>query len=193
MRMHKIALLIALVSGAAHAGENLLGDGDFGTGPIPPWTPVPVTLVYAVVANDGQPAAPSVDITTSGAGSSGQGLYQCVPITPGTSYRASAYVKSTSASATTITSIGLAAAFYTGPACGGIPLALANATANPNTLTLDTWTKLDSGPVTAPFGTQTALVGLGANAANTAVYTFRADSAFFGLSDVIFFDGFEIY
>ena len=46
--------------------------------------------------------------------------------------------------------------------------------------------------MTAPAGTVSALVGLGADAANTAVYTFRADSAYFGLNDVIFYDGFEV-
>jgi len=191
MRLHKFAVLIVTLSVAAHASENLLSDGKFGTGPVPPWTPVPVTLSYSIIANDGQPAPPSVDMTTSGSGSSGQGLYQCVPTTAGVVYRLTAYIKRTSASTTTVSSIGIAAAFYTGAGCTGFPLGLGNATVNPNTLTTNVWTKMDSGAVTAPGGTQSALVGLGANAANTAVYTFRADSAFFGLNDVIFFDGFE--
>lgn len=191
MRLNKLFVLIVSLSGAAHAGENLLSDGNFATGPVPPWTPVPVTLNDTLIAGDGYPSIPSAEMTTSGAGSSGQGLYQCVPITPGKVYRLSAYVKRMSASTTTVSSVGLAAAFYTGLGCGGTPLGLGNATVDPDTLVTNVWTAVTSGPVTAPGGTQTALVGLGANAANTAVYTFRADSAYFGLNEVIFFDGFE--
>ena len=191
MRLNKLFVLIVSLSGAAHAGENLLADGNFATGPVPPWTPVPVTLNDTLIANDGYPATPSAEMTTSGAGSSGQGLYQCIPITPGTVYRLSAYIKRTSASTTTVSTIGLAAVFYTGANCTGAPLGLGNATVDPDTLVTNVWTAVNSGPVTAPGGTQTALVGLGANGANTAVYTFRADSAYFGLNDVVFYDGFE--
>ena len=195
MLFHKFVVLIVTLSGAAHAGENLLSDGNFASAPVPSWTPVPLTLSYSVIANDGQPAPPSAEMTTSGSGSSGQGLYQCVPTTAGMVYRLSAYIKSTSASATTVSAVGLAAVFYTGTTCksGGFPLGLGNATVGPNTLTANVWTAVNSGPVTAPAGTQSALVGLGANGANTAVYTFRADTAFFGLNDVLFFDGFENY
>jgi hypothetical protein len=191
MRLHKLFVLIVVASGAAHAGENLLSDGNFATGPVPPWTPVPVALVNTLIANDGQPLAPSAEITTSVSGPSGQGLYQCIPIVPGTVYRLSAHIKRTSASTTTVTNIGLAAAFYTGVGCTGIPLGLGNATVDPNTLATNAWTTVTSVPTAAPGGTQAALVGLGANGANNAVYTFRADSAFFGLNDVLFNDGFE--
>ena len=191
MRLHKFFVLIVVASGAAHAGENLLSDGNFAAGAVPPWTPVPAGLTNTLIANDGKPVAPSAEITTSGSGSSGQGLYQCIPIAAGTIYRLSAYIKRTSASTTTVTNVGLAALFYSGAACNGIPLGLGNATADPNTLVTNVWTAVSSGPVTAPGGALTALVGLGVNAANTAVYTFRADSAFFGLNDVLFYDGFE--
>ena len=197
MRLHHFLVLIVTLSGTTHAGENLLGDGNLGTGPVPPWVTVPVTgLSYSVIANDGQPA-PSVEITTggpSGSSSSGQGLYQCVPTTAGKVYRLSAYVKRTSASTTTVSAVGLAAVFYTGTTCnvgGGFPLGLGNATVGPNTLVTNVWTAVNSGPVTAPGGTSSALVGLGANGANSAVYTFRADTAFLGLNDVIFYNGFE--
>jgi hypothetical protein len=190
MRLLKFFILIVTASGAAHAGENLLGDGNFATGPVPPWGPVPGTLTNTLIANDGKPAPPSAEITTSGSGSSGQGLYQCVAVTPGKVYRLSAYIKRTSASSTTVTNVGLAAVFYSS-VCSGFPLGLINATVDPNTLTTGVWTAVASGPVTAPAGAQVALVGLGVNAANTAVYTFRADSAFFGLNDVLFYDGFE--
>lgn len=192
MRLHTLAILFVGLSGTAHASQNLLQNGNFGIAPVPSWLPVPVTLSYTHFMSDGQPAAPSVDITTSGTGSSGQGFYQCVATTPGTVYRATAYVKRTSgAPTTTISSIGLAALFYTGANCTGTPLGLANATVSPNTLVMNVWTKVDSGAVTAPAGTVNALVGLGANAANTEVYTFRGDSAYFGLADVIFSAGFE--
>jgi hypothetical protein len=191
MKLHKFITLIVVASGAAHAGENLLSDPNFATGPAPPWVPVPLTLSNSLIGNDGYPSPPSAEMTTSGSGSSGQGLYQCIPITPGTVYRLSSYIKRTSASTTTVSSVGLAAAFYTGANCTGAPLGLGNATVDPDTLTANVWTFVNSGPVTAPVGTQTALVGLGANGANTAVYTFRADSAFFGLNDVLFYDGFE--
>lgn len=191
MNVQKIFALIVVVSGTAHAGENLLVDANFATGPVPPWTPVPLALSNSLIANDGQPMAPSAEMTTSGTGSSGQGLYQCIPITPGAIYRLSAYIKRTSASTTTVTSVGLAAAFYTGAGCTGIPLGLGNATIDPDTLVANVWTLVSSVPVTAPAGTQAALVGLGANGANTAVYSFRADSAFFGLNDVLFYDGYE--
>ena len=191
MRLRTLALLIVGLSGSAHASQNLLANGNFGIGPVPPWTPVPVTLSYTAIPGDGDPAAPSVDITTSGTGSSGQGLYQCVATTPGTVYRATAHIKRTSAATTTISSIGIAALFYTGAGCTGTPLGLANATVSPNTLVLNAWTRVDSGGVAAPAGTVNALVGLGANASNTAVYTFRGDSAYFGLNDVIFSAGFE--
>lgn len=191
MRLHRLFVLIAIASGAAQAGENLLADPNFASGPVPPWTPVPVTLNYTLVGNDGFPVKPSAEMTTSGSGSSGQGLYQCIPIVPGTVYRLSAYIKRTDANTTSVSSIGLAAAFYTGANCSGVPLGLGNATVDPDSLTANVWTLVNSGPVTAPGGTQAALVGLGANGANTAVYTFRADSAYFGLNDVVFYDGFE--
>ena len=191
MRLRTLAILIVGLSGSAHASQNLLANGNFGIGPVPPWTPVPVTLSYTAIPGDGDPAEPSVDITTSGTGSSGQGLFQCVATTPGTVYRATAHIKRTSAATTTISSIGIAALFYTGAGCTGTPLGLANATVSPNTLVLNAWTRVDSGGVAAPAGTVNALVGLGANASNTAVYTFRGDSAYFGLNDVIFSAGFE--
>jgi hypothetical protein len=192
MRLNKFFIMIVAMSGAAHAGENLLADGNLGTGPVPPWTAVPAGLSYSIIANDGQPA-PSAELTTSVSGPSGQGLYQCIPTTAGKVYRLSAYIKSTSASSTTVTAVGLAALFYTGTTCnvGGTPLGLGNATTNPNLLTANVWTLLTSTPTTAPANTASALVGLGANGANSAVYTFRADSAFFGLNDVIFYGGFE--
>jgi len=117
MRSCKLALLFIALSRVAHAGENLLSDGNFDTGPFPPWIPIPFTLSYSTVSSDGIPAHPAVDITTSGSGSSGQGLYQCVSTTAGAVYRASTYVKRTSASTTSITTVGLAAAFYTGASC----------------------------------------------------------------------------
>jgi hypothetical protein len=192
MRLHKLFVLIVVASGAAHAGENLLSDGNFATGPFPPWIPVPFGLSNSLIANDGHPAAPSAEMTTSGSGSSGQGLYQCVPVTAGKVYRLSGYIKRTSASSTTVTNAGFGAAFFLGATCNSTGLGLANATVlDPNTLITNVWTAVGSGPVTAPGGAQSALVGVGVNGANTAVYTFRADSGFFGLNDVIFYDGFE--
>jgi hypothetical protein len=191
MRLNKLFVLIVLLSGAAHAGENLLSDGNFATGPVPPWTPVPPTLSNSLIGNDGFTGAPSAEMTTSGTGSSGQGLYQCVPTTPGKVYRLSAYIKRMSASTTTVSTVGIAGLFYTGANCSGTPLGLINATVDPDTLVTNVWTAVNSGAVTAPAGTLNALVGLGANGANTAVYTFRADTAFFGLNDVLFYDGFE--
>lgn len=197
MRLHHLLVLIVTLSGTTHAGENLLSDGNLGAGPVPPWAPVPVSgLSYSVIANDGQPA-PSVEITTggpSGSSSSGQGLYQCVPTTPGAVYRLTAFIKRTSVSTTTVATVGIAAAFYSGAGCTQFPVGLGNATVGPNTLVTGVWTAVNSGPVTAPvapFPAVSALVGLGANGANNAVYTFRADTAFFGLNDVIFYSGFE--
>src|SRR5664279_4135811 len=92
MRLNKLFVLIVSLSGAAHAGENLLSDANFATTPVPSWTPVPLTLSNTLIANDGYTGAPSAEMTTSGSGSSGQGLYQCIPITPGTVYRLSAYI-----------------------------------------------------------------------------------------------------
>ncbi len=191
MLLRNILVLIVAASGTAHAGENLLSDGNFATTPVPSWTPVPVTLSNTFITNDGFTGAPSAEMTTSVTGPSGQGLYQCVPTTPGKVYRLSAYIKRTSASTTTVSTVGIAALFYTGANCTGTPLGLGNATVSPNTLVTNVWTAVNSGAVTAPVGTQTALVGLGTNGSNSAVYTFRADTAYFGLNDVIFYDGFE--
>lgn len=189
MRTVSWAILGLSLASSAHA-QNLLVDGDFNSGSTC-WQNVALASMN-VVASDGTPA-PSVDLTTSTSGASGQGLYQCISVTAGASYRIGASVKRTSSAPTAISTVGIAVAFYGPPYCGvGSPLGGSGAVSDPDVLAVGTWTALHASNIVAPPGATFALVGVGANNANAGSYTFRVDSAFFGPNEYIFGNGFDV-